>query len=315
MTSPYLSVVICTHNPRQDFIHQVLEALSKQTLAISHWEMIVVDNASTVPLNQQLVDTGAYPEHMRIVVESQLGLTAARLRGYQEAQSDWIVYVDDDNVLAPTYLQAVYDITQQYQNLGAFSGKSLPSFEMTPAPWISDFYNVLAIRDMGEEVLISAQIEDSSKPEYPDYAPAGAGMVVNKTAFGQYVDRVKQDQRALALGRKGKKLTSGEDNDIVLTLFNRGWRVGYFPQLQLTHLIAASRLERNYMARLNRAAYRSWVQVLDMHGIRHWSKIPSWSVLPRQIKAFLTHQAWRSPEAYIHWSGSCGQIEARGTLS
>jgi hypothetical protein len=90
--------------------------------------------------------------------------------------------------------------------------------------------------------------------------------------------------------------------------------VGYFPQLQLTHLIAASRLKSPYLARLNYAASRSWVQVLSVHGICPWKKIPGWTVMLRQFKALLRYQPWRSRAAYVRWRGICGLLEGQGHL-
>jgi len=100
-----------------------------------------------------------------------------------------------------------------------------------------------------------------------------------------------------------------------LTLLEAGWGVGYFPQLQLTHLISANRLTKDYLARLNYASSRSWIQVLDCHKIRPWKKIPQWSVLPRQLKAFFSCQAWKSSSAFVQWRGNCGMFEGLASLT
>ena len=42
-----VSVVICTYNPRMDYLERVLEGLSKQSLPVRQWELVVIDNAST----------------------------------------------------------------------------------------------------------------------------------------------------------------------------------------------------------------------------------------------------------------------------
>ena len=90
-----------------------------------------------------------------------------------------------------------------------------------------------------------------------------------------------------------KKSFFGGDCDINLTLLDEGWGVGYFPQLKLTHLIPAGRLTKDYLARLNRGISCSWVQVLDMHEIRPWSKISQWTVFPRKVRAFFNYQPWK----------------------
>ena len=46
-----LSVIICCHNPRRDYLARVLEALKAQTLSTNNWELLVVDNASEDPVS------------------------------------------------------------------------------------------------------------------------------------------------------------------------------------------------------------------------------------------------------------------------
>jgi glycosyltransferase involved in cell wall biosynthesis len=41
-----VSVIICTHNPRRDYLQRTLEALRRQTLSKDLWELLVVDNNS-----------------------------------------------------------------------------------------------------------------------------------------------------------------------------------------------------------------------------------------------------------------------------
>jgi glycosyltransferase involved in cell wall biosynthesis len=45
-----LSVIVCTHNPRQDYLARALAALRDQTLPTNEWELLVVDNASDIHL-------------------------------------------------------------------------------------------------------------------------------------------------------------------------------------------------------------------------------------------------------------------------
>jgi hypothetical protein len=46
------SVIICSHNPRADYLGRVLQALAEQTLSKTSWELLLVDNASHQPLEK-----------------------------------------------------------------------------------------------------------------------------------------------------------------------------------------------------------------------------------------------------------------------
>lgn len=306
-----LSLIICTHNPRSEYLDIVLTSLKSQTLPQSQWELILIDNASDKILALE-IDLSWHPSS-RHVREEKLGLTNARLRAFREATADILVFVDDDNILDSDYLKNTVEILEQHPNLGAIGGKSLPEFEVQPESWFAEISAPLGLRDLGNEVKVAYWDKEISR-NYPAFAPIGAGLVIRKSAAEIYAQRITNDNVRLALGRTGKQLTSGEDNDIVLTLLDGGYGVGYFPQLQLTHLIPAGRLTKEYLARLNRASSRSWVQVLDVHGIRLWKKIPRWTVILRKIKAFFCYKPWTSPAAYIYWQGACGKLEGQADL-
>lgn len=310
-----ISVVIPTHNPNLTRVQRTLDGLRSQSLPYSDWHLLIIDNASS---NQDLfanLDISWHP-HTQIIREERLGLTRARIAGINASRGNYLVFVDDDNVLDANYLNNVIEIFQNHPHLGAIGGKCLPEFEVNPEHWIQDFWLCLALRDLGEEVQIYAFDKLSTKEkQHPLFAPIGAGMALQCKAAQFYADSIAENANRLSLDRTGKSLQSGGDCDINLTLLEAGWSVGYFPQLQLTHLISANRLTKDYLARLNRASSRSWVQVLDAHNIRPWQKIASWSVIPRQIKAFFSYQPWKSPANYVNWQGACGMFEGLSELT
>jgi len=305
-----ISVIICTHNPRKDYLDKVLKALNNQTLSKQKWELIIIDNASDRDVSKE-VDI-SWHQHANLIIEEMIGLTYARITGIKNAQSEILVFVDDDNLLNQDYLQNVIEIFNENPNLGAIGGKSIPKFEVEPESWFYETGINLGCRDLGD---IKQTIYNNGRiDEYPDFAPIGSGLVIKKKVANIYLNKVKDNKESILLGRKGKSLISGEDNDIILYILNSGWGVGYFPNLVLSHLIPPSRLEKKYLANLNHDSTFSWIKVLDIHGIRPWPKISKWMVLPRKIKAFFKFKPWRDPASYINWSGACGKFEGQADL-
>ena len=115
--APQLSVIVCTHDPRPDYLDRCLAVLKAQTLAPERWELLVIDNVCDPPLACRL-ELG-WHACARIVREDTLGLTPARLRGIHEAAADLLVFVDDDNVLAPDYLERALQVAAEKPFLGA----------------------------------------------------------------------------------------------------------------------------------------------------------------------------------------------------
>ena len=309
-----LSVIIPTHNPHPGRLRRTLAGLRAQTLTTDHWETLLVDNAS-----QPLVSLEAFhddtPRNLRIVREPQLGLTAARRRGFTEARAPLCVLVDDDNVLAPDYLAHVVRLFAEHPRLGALGGKSLPEFEVEPPGWAREFLPLLALRDLGDQPCLAEGLRPPGavRNRYPaEAAPIGAGMAIRREAAAPWL---AQSAGTALSDRRGAELTSGGDNDIVFTVLQHGWAVGYFPELVLTHLIPAGRLTADYLARLNHGIQKSWVQVLAKFEACPWPPIAGWTVPLRQLKARFTHQAWTASAAHIRWRGACGMYEGLASVA
>ncbi|MCP9849779.1 glycosyltransferase [Cyanobium sp. Morenito 9A2] len=304
-----LSVVLPTHNPNPERLERTLEGLRVQTLATAEWEMLLVDNASDPELSAQWV---SWHPRGRLVREQRLGLTHARLRGLAEAAPGVIAWVDDDNVLAPTYLEEVRDVCAAHPRLGAAGGPAIAEVQGSVPAWFVPDLAPIGCRDHGDQPLWMEW--NPAAPAYPAAAPIGAGLAIRTEAMAVWAEQVKGDPRRLALGRSGQALSSGEDNDICLTLLRAGWQLAYLPQLRLTHLIPSKRLELDYQRRLAEASFRDFVRVLDLHGLRPWPAIPVWSVPLRSLRAWFRYRVWRSPERQVRWRGAVGQFRGRALL-
>ncbi|WP_114936916.1 glycosyltransferase [Mucilaginibacter endophyticus] len=297
----YLSVVIPTYNPNRERLLATIEGLKKQSAAPEAWELILVDNNS----NNKVIDEISlqWKAAARAVIEKNQGLTYARLRGVDEAKGDIVIFVDDDNILDESYVQNTIAIFTDHPNIGAIGGKSLPELPYEEPEWLPTFYFSLALRDFGDEAIIQ-QWEN----KFPEYGPIGAGMAVRKAALQSYRAKITSG-KSIITDRKGNSLSSGGDNDILLEIVKSGWDSGYFPQLSLRHIIPAERLEINYLGRLCKDLSKSWIYVLESHGISPWKKIPGWTVPLRKLKSFVVYKAWKNSHNYLKWKGACGTFE------
>jgi glycosyltransferase involved in cell wall biosynthesis len=237
-----LSVIICSHNPRPDYLQRVLDALKAQTLPAEQWELLLIDNASKEPLVNQW-DLSWHP-HARHVREEELGLTPARLRGIKESQAERLVFVDDDNVLRFDYLINASQIMRENPLIGALgAGRILPEFETTPAPDTIPFLNLMALRNhtrsyYSNEMCISSHI------------PWGAGLCIARRFAQSYFDSCQSRSLTRSLDRKGKELLSGGDIDLVFHACHDGFIAGTIPQLELLHLIPSFRMQPDYLVKI-----------------------------------------------------------------
>ncbi|MEN0054045.1 MAG: glycosyltransferase [Mucilaginibacter sp.] len=296
-----LSVIIPTYNPHLTRLEQTLSALKGQSLAIDQWELIIIDNNSSNNFERQL-NLSWHPA-AKIVKETKQGLTYARLRGFNESAGGIIIMVDDDNILNSDYLEKALAIFEQNPKLGAIGGKSVPLFDTEPPEWLSEFYDSLALRNLGNEPMTA-----SWNNEYPTAAPIGAGMAIRRDALSAYIKKISSGQNNIT-DRTANSLSSGGDNDMVIEILKSGWQVGYFPGLILQHIIPVQRMQPGYIARLLNNTNKSWAQLLQSQGINPWKPITKTGALLRKTKAWFSYRAWKNKTGYIKWRGACGQYD------
>ena len=248
-----LSVILCTHNPRSDYFRRSLDSLRRQTLSVNRWRLLVIDNGSDKPIADR-IDLSWHPCAI-VVREECLGLTPARLRGIRESSGDLLVFVDDDNVLDPDFLQVAQSTVYEKPFLGSWSGQCRPEFETPPPGWTRPYWGNLVIREFERDIW-------SNLPRLPESMPCGAGLCVRREVALHYVDLHESGKRSFQFDRKGKSLLSGGDNDLAACACDLGLGVGLIASLKLTHLISHERLTEDYLVRLCEGIFCSAV-VLD----------------------------------------------------
>lgn len=281
-----ISVVLCTHNPREDYLRRVLAALDRQTLPKDQWELLLIDNASSQPLEKKY-DLSWHPNY-RHVCEEHLGLTPARLRGIAEAKGSLLVFVDDDNVLAPDYLKVCLEIISRMPWLGAFGGSTVGEYEVPLPPWASRMPIQLAVREIKKAAWGCVPGSKSLA-----FAPVGAGMAIRQEVAGHYLHKVHKDKLRQSLDRKGDALTSGGDSDMAFCACELGYAVGVFPELSLVHVMPKERLEAPYLLKLAEGTSFSHA-ILRFMWDNELPPEPEAAVECRSLRMFKAYERFRS---------------------
>jgi glycosyltransferase involved in cell wall biosynthesis len=254
-----LSVVVCTHNPRPGYFARCLAALRSQTVSLSCWEFVIVDNRSDTPLADRM--NLAWHPGARMIREETLGLTPARLRGIRESKGELLVFVDDDNVLDVDFLETALRTMEERPFLGSWSGQCRPGFEEPPPEWTRRYWGNLVIHEFDKDVW-------SNLPRLPESMPCGAGLCVRREVALHYLDLHESGKRSFQFDRNGKLLLSGGDNDLAACACDIGLGVGLIASLKLTHLISPERLTEGYLARLSEGIHFSSTMLDAEYGIR-----------------------------------------------
>jgi glycosyltransferase involved in cell wall biosynthesis len=295
-----VSVILCTHNPKREVLERVVGSLAAQTLDRSSWEVVVVDNASE-PSVESLLNGIRLSFACRIIQEKTLGLTLARLAGIAAAIGTLLIFVDDDTVLDPSYLENARRLMEDHGEIGVAGGRIQGEFEVKPAPWMGPHLETLAIRDFGEKP-IRALISNECGP----WEPCGAGMVIRASVARAYAAHRGTGRK---LDRVGAALSSCGDTDMARTASDMGLFMAYDPSLRLTHVISRKRLTLKYLARLSYSIQRDGWLLYRMRGKKcGLGRLKYWLLLllvPMQTFAF-PPQRW-----IVRGAERMGQLRGR----
>lgn len=232
-TAPEITVAIPSHGGHERILG-LLHSLLDQDVEPERFTVLVVDNASPVPLAEVV---GAHAEALdaRIVNEPSLGVAYARNRALREAATPLLIFLDDDVIAAPalvrTYLHAFEDPT-----LDAAGGPILPRLARRRPSWFGGaVLPLFAVQDLG------------SASDYGGGYPFSANCGLRLGSVRHTFD--------VRLGRKGRSLLSGEERRFFEQ--NAFERIAHLPEASVEHVIGEERLRLAWVARRALAQVRT----------------------------------------------------------
>lgn len=242
MNTPAATVAICSHNG-QTRLAEVLDALSRQTEPAAHWELLVIDNASTDDTQSYCESRVAPNLPLRVVSEPRAGLSYARERAGHEAAAPLICFLDDDNIAEIDFVTNAITAFANTPRMGIAGSRVRPRWEMPPTPIalaVADF--ALAICERGD---LPIQLTEAAG------GVAGAGLCIRKDLLTDILTQLLSHSTGPDItGRKGDDLISGEDTAICILAHQAGQELWYQPSLKIEHVIPPGRVDPSYLKKL-----------------------------------------------------------------
>lgn len=232
-----LTLAACTYN-RANLLEPLITVLRQLECPIP-FEVLIINNNSTDNTEEVLRDLQNRPgAPLRVVKETAQGIVPARNRAVEESlESEYLVFLDDDELPWPGFLNAAVDAFER-EGAECVGGKVKVSFSPNERPgWLGDdLLGFLAEVDYGDEPF---WIKDSSTPVW-------TANIAYRTSL--FADGLRFDHR---YSRKGKSVGGGEDVMMFEALLARGARIRYRPDMVVDHFIEEWRLKRNYFLKLH----------------------------------------------------------------
>jgi len=234
----FLSAIIPTRN-RARYLSGALESLTRQTYPRDNFEVIIVDNGSTDNTREVCASFTDRIPQLRYLYEETAGLHAGRHRGMKTANSDILVYGDDDIEATPTWLEGVAEAFGE-KGVVLVGGKVLPKFESEPPVWITRTWEkghqggrvlpYLSILDLGDEIK-----------EISPYYVFGCNFSIRKSVLLE-VGGFHPDAMPPELIR----YRGDGETHIARYIMEHGYKALYHPKVSVHHLVPTDRLSESY---------------------------------------------------------------------
>jgi glycosyltransferase involved in cell wall biosynthesis len=244
MNKMKFSVIICTYN-RAKYLLETLESVARQVYPAEDFEIIIVDNNS--PDSTEEVCHSFINQNQTLTIryfkELRQGISYGRNKGVNEAQGEFIAFIDDDETVNAHYIQNLADFFREYPEAELCGGPVVPVYETAPPDWLSPYTMrlITGAYDKGKEIKVVGP------KDYP-----GTGHATFKKALFHQYGEFKTD-----LGRKGTSLMGGEDKDFFLRLIQNGVKCYYLPSATIYHHIPDTKLSDDFFKRLTYAIGKS----------------------------------------------------------
>lgn len=228
-----LSVVVCTYN-RSDLLRYCLQSLTEQTLNHAFYEVLIVDNNSTDATQDIASEFAARHPNFRVIVETTLGLSYARNRGWKEARGRYVAYIDDDAKAYPDWCERIVQGFEQHgEHTVAVGGQYIPWYEITPPKWFANEFETITFGD------------EAGFRSTPDarFGFGGANMAFRKDILEEY-GGFHADY-----GMSGNKLKLGEETELFIRIYKDHPYFWYDPELRISHWVPKWKMKIAYRIR------------------------------------------------------------------
>ena len=232
-----LSLIIPTHN-RSERLIAALESVIRQDLPAADWECVVVSNNSTDDTVARFGDFAArYPGlNLRLVTEDGPGVSYARNRGIAETSAPLLVFIDDDERINPGFLRAYADFFDAHPDAVVAGGRIIAEYVTGRPAWLSKYTEMPIANPM--------DFGDAVRPFPAGRVPGGGNMAFRRSAALRYGGFDP------SLGRVGRMLIGGEENECCERLMRGGETCWYVPGAVMWHIIPPEKLTESYFRRL-----------------------------------------------------------------
>ena len=254
-----LTICVCTYNNYailKSCLHYLSEKLQNSTA--EDYDVLVLDNTieeKLPPFNDstfsEIIKKCENEPNFKYIHEETEGLSGARNRCVELANTDLIHFIDDDSLAHPNFVTETLNCFNKYKELHVLGGKTLANWgDYGRPPWLGEnLLGLLSMLDLGNE-----EIPFNELPPNKQWF-VGANICFTKESI------LKYGGFDTSLGRKGttNSLLGGEENELLHKISKENLAI-YCPSVVVDHLVSRDRLDQSWF--LKRIGWQSVSEIM-----------------------------------------------------
>jgi glycosyltransferase involved in cell wall biosynthesis len=231
-----ISIIIPTRN-RAGVLIQAMTSIAAVVTSKDPVEIIIVDNGSsddTASICREIKDR--FPKHdWRYFYDEHPGALTGRHLGAREAKGEILAFLEDDVLLAPSWLEALDDAFKDPEVMYT-GGPVCPHYKVEPPPWLTGMWMEFekGVRVLGELSLVD--LGPNRKEIDPLYVPGG-NCGIRKAAF-----KVCGGLHPENLPKPLLRYRGDGETGLAIKIRSRGLKALYHPGAAVKHVIPGSRM-------------------------------------------------------------------------
>ncbi len=259
---PELSVVIVSYRCR-DLLRDCLDSLAAERETVD-MEVLVYDNASG---DDTLTAADGHPWVITEALTENIGFGRANNLGFDRARGRAVLALNPDTVITPGSLRACLDELWAHTDVGVLSPRLVdPDGNLDrrckrgfPTPWSSFCYFT------GLDRRLTGPRSTHYTAGWVDEHEAGDV----ESVMGAFM-LMRADALAEVGGFDEQFFMYAEDIDLCLRFIAKGWRVRYWPGVDVLHVGAGSNVDGRRPAAADAAYFRTMAPFIRKHrpGVR-----------------------------------------------
>ncbi len=216
-----LDIIVCTYE-REALLQDCILSLSAQNATSEDWGVIVVNNSKS-SLTKDTLSFLDKLAHLTVVNELEPGLSNARNNGIANSQATWLCFFDDDAKAPKDFVSKIIHNIKT-EKWDCFGGHIQSWWKYGRPRWLNESYGS------------KPKLENAKTTLATDHN-WGSNIIIKKSCL--------QDINGFPthIGMKGHKLGYAAENIVQDKLREKGYIIGYDPNLTIDHVVMSQKLK------------------------------------------------------------------------